>query len=644
MKTRLLIATLLISAQTFAAIKLPSFLSDNMVLQQQKLNRIWGWANPGKTVQVSFAGQTYFSVANERGEWKLYLKSLMAGVTGNLSVTSEGELKEIKNVIVGEVWVCSGQSNMEWKMGMLGNTYEQEIKTAVNDNIRYVTFEKSLASFPQDDVSLENPWRSISPSSTADCSAVAYWYGHKLYEELKVPIGLIVTSWGGTPAEAWTSFEGLQGLTKYQTVFTDKIVNLDLKNADNLQKAHRAEFLKTAIERNGFIHSAVMPSFNDASWKTMNLPGPWETQGYPALDGIVVYRLKFNVNAKDAGKEAVLNMPAIDDIDSTYINGKFIGTNHQWDAVRSYKIPAGVLKADQNLLAIVVEDDGGGGGLANVVDQFNLVIGNKKISLNGAARYNIVAELKDVTGGNGGIQNQPTVLYNAMIAPLLPLKFRGVIWYQGESNADRAIEYRTLFPSMINDWRNRFSNGEFPFLFVQLSSFGRTDSPAGAATEWSLLREAQSMTLSLTNTGMAVCTDVGDPKNIHPIHKREVGERLAAIYLSKKENNSIAKYAVANGPVYKSMKVEGNKIILTFYETGSALMVNGKTLQHFAIAGEDKKFYWGDAEIVGNTVVVSCKEVSKPAAVRYGWSDAPTTANLFNAEGFPASPFRTDNW
>ena len=643
MKTRLLLATLLLSVQTFAAIKLPSFLSNNMVLQQQKQNCIWGWASPGKTVQVNFDGQTYLSVANEKGEWKIYLRSLMAGTSGNMSVSSGGELKIIENVIVGEVWICSGQSNMEFKMGMFGNTFENEIKTAVNENIRYVTIEKSLASFPQEDVSLETPWRSISPQSTSDCSAVAYWYGRKLYEELKVPIGLIVTSWGGTPAEAWTSFEGLQGFTKYQSVFTDKIVNLDLKNADNLQKAHRAEFLKAAVEKNSYVHSTVQKSFNDAGWKTMNLPGPWEQQGYPALDGIVVYRLNFNVEPSQAGKAAVLNMPAIDDIDSTYINGKFIGSTHQWDAIRSYKIDAGILKPGKNVLAIVVEDDGGGGGLANVPAQFNLTIGKKKISLEGTAKYEIVAELKDVTGGNGGIQNQPTVLYNAMISPLLPLKFSGVIWYQGESNADRAIEYRALFPSMIIDWRNRFSNGDFPFLFVQLSSFGKTDAAPGANSDWALLREAQQMTLSLPNTGMAVCTDVGDPGNIHPVRKREVGERLAAIYLSKQKKSTTGIQSCF-GPVYKSMKVDGNKIVLSFYETGVALMAKGNKLTHFAIAGDDKKFYWADAVIDGNTIIVSSKDVTNPVAVRYAWADAPMSANLFNAEGFPASPFRTDNW
>jgi sialate O-acetylesterase len=636
--------SLFFGTEASATIKLPSFISDNMILQQNKPNRIWGWADAGKIITISFDGKTYSAIANQQGEWQAFLQPTAAGAKGSIVLSSANDRVEIKNVLAGEIWICSGQSNMEWKMNMLGDTYKTEMATALNDNLRYITIEKSVASTPQKNVTLEKPWSPINSTTIGDCSAVAYWYGKKLQEELKVPVGLIITSWGGTPAEAWTSYEGLQQFPHYQKIFTDRIMKLDLENIDEVQKKLRATFQQNAIQKNKYIHEASLATFCDEKWKTMPLPGPWESQGYPGLDGIVMYRMMFTVDAADAGKAAVLNMPAIDDVDSTYINGDLVGTMSQWDAKRSYKIAPGVLKAGQNLLAIVVQDNGGGGGLANEPSQFNLTIGDKKISLQGNARYDIIAELKDVTGGIGGAQNAPATLYNAMIAPLLSLSFRGAIWYQGESNADRAIEYRSLFPAMITDWRNRFSQGEFPFLFVQLSSFGKVNPEPSVVSNWALLREAQQMTLSLPNTAMAVSTDVGNPGNIHPVQKKEVGERLAAGSLAKFYNNSSSTYASHTGPVYKSMKIQGNKIVLQFIGVGKGLFAKGTKLNEFSIAGADKKFYWADAVIVGSTVVVTSKEVKTPVAVRYGWSESPITANLFNKEGYPASPFRTDAW
>jgi len=357
----------------------------------------------------------------------------------------------------------------------------------------------------------------------------------------------------------------------------------------------------------------------------------------------VVYRLAFSVDAADAGKEAELNMPAVDDMDSTYINGTFIGSINQWDAGRKYKIPAGVLKAGRNLLVIKVQDDGGGGGLSAVEEKFNVTISNKKIQLAGKAKYNIIAVLEDITGGNGAIEHQPAVLYNAMIAPILPLSIRGAIWYQGESNADNtkdALEYSTLFPAMINDWRNHWGQGDFPFLFVQLSSFGAVRTEP-AECNWGFLREAQTKTLALPNTAMAVTIDVGNPTNIHPQQKKEVGDRLAAGALKTVYGKT---KLVAGGPQLKGFSIKGNQVILEFSNTGTGLMIKGKELKHFAVAGADKKFVWADAVIKGNTIVVSCKTGVKPVAIRYAWANSPVDANLYNKEGFPAVPFRTDEW
>lgn len=643
MKTFFLLTAMAVTQFLSAQLRLPSFLASDMVLQQQKVNRIWGRADAQQLVTVSFKNKTYSTFANGNGEWQVFLEPSAAGNAGSMVVKAGTEKIELTNILIGEVWVCSGQSNMEWKMNLCPETYKDELKSANNDNIRFVVFNKTFANSAQSDITLEKKWSSINPSTIGDCSAVAYWYAKKLYAELKVPIGLIVTSWGGTPAQSWTSFEGLHDFSNYTTPYIEKVKPLKLGDINKQKQEIKEKFKKDIQEKSAFVNEVVKPDFDDSKWPEMYLPKQWEEQGFPTMDGIVVYRLAFSVDAADAGKEAELNMPAVDDMDSTYINGTFIGSINQWDAGRKYKIPAGVLKAGRNLLVIKVQDDGGGGGLGAVEEKFNVTINNKKIQLAGKAKYNIIAVLEDITGGNGAIEHQPAVLYNAMIAPILPLSIRGAIWYQGESNADNtkdALEYSTLFPAMINDWRNHWGQGDFPFLFVQLSSFGAVRTEP-AECNWGFLREAQTKTLALPNTAMAVTIDVGNPTNIHPQQKKEVGDRLAAGALKTVYGKT---KLVAGGPQLKGFSIKGNQVILEFNNTGTGLMMKGKELKHFAVAGADKKFVWADAVIKGNTIVVSCKTGIKPVAIRYAWANSPVDANLYNKEGFPAVPFRTDNW
>ncbi len=643
MKNILILAALFVAGTLSAQLRMPSIFADNMVLQQKKTNRIWGWAAPGQLVQVDFREKNYPAFADAAGNWSVYLDPAAAGNAGAMLVWA-GEVQfEYKNVAIGEVWVCSGQSNMEWRMDMLKETYPGELKTARNDNIRFMVVEKTLATTPQKDLAVSTKWTAVNPETVGTCSAVAYWYAKQLQKELKVPVGLIVTAWGGTPAQSWTSFEGLHDFPNYSQNFIKNIHPLKLEDMGRKLQEGRDAFRRSVDAKAEYCKQLVQPGFDDSQWKEMYLPKPWEAQGFPGLDGIVAFRLSFNIAAEDAGKEAVIDMPAIDDIDSTYINGVFIGSNRQWDALRKYKIPAGVLKAGKNILVIKVQDDQGGGGLSDGTAKFGVTVGAHTIALKGNARYDIIAALPDLTGGFGALEHQPAVLYNAMIAPIIPLSIQGVIWYQGESNADNkadAIEYNRLFPAMISDWRQRWGQGEFPFLFVQLSSFGTVHTqPADA--NWGYLREAQSATLSLPNTGMAVTTDIGNPSNIHPVQKQEVGERLAA------EAMRVA-YGKAGlpstGPVFSAYKIKGSQVILGFKNTGKGLLARNGPLKQFAVAGADKKFYWAEAVISGRQIIVTCKQVPVPVAVRYAWANSPVDANLYNKDGFPASPFRTDRW
>lgn len=643
MKRKMLLVILLLPAMLQAQLRVSSVFSDNMVLQRDKVNRVWGWAAPGQLVTTQFKGKNYPAVANSAGEWMVWLDPAKAGEAGTVTIQADQEKIEFTNILMGEVWICSGQSNMEWRMDMLKDVYQQELNTAKNEQIRFTVISKSLATMPEKEARIQKKWVAVDPATVGECSAVAYWYAKKLQRELNVPIGLVVTAWGGTPAQSWTSVEGLGSFSQYINDYVKNIRPLNLKDIDRQQAALRVKYQETLAAKSAYSKTILDPGFNDQGWKEMSLPKLWEEQGYPSLDGVVVYRLSFDINEAAAGKEAVLNMPAIDDIDSTYINGRFIGSINQWDAIRTYTIPAGVLKAGRNVLVIRVQDDGGGGGLAAVPDKFYIVSGAQKIMLAGKAKYEILAELPDMTGGRGALEHQPAVLFNAMIAPLLPLSIRGVIWYQGESNADtkdESIEYSTLFPSMITDWRNRWGQGDFPFLFVQLASFGPVQKEP-AESNWALLREAQTNTLRLPNTGMAITTDIGNPVNIHPVKKQEVGDRLADEAMRFVYGNT---KRISGGPVYHSMQVKGAQVIIRFTNTGKGLLAKAGALKQFAIAGTDKKFYWADAIIQGNTVILKAKQVPLPVAARYAWADSPVDANLYNKDGYPAGPFRTDNW
>jgi len=634
-------------------VRLPAIIGDNMVLQQGSKVRIWGTAKPGEHVTVNFDNKSAQTTTDAQGRWQLFIGPLKAGGPFDLNVKGDNTVT-IKNVLVGEVWICSGQSNMEWPLvNTIGGA--ETVAQANNSEIRLFTVEHNTSASPLTDV--QGHWVVTTPAEAAHFSAVGYFFGRELQQKLKVPIGLIDSSWGGTPAEAWTSHEALLSSTELKPILDRYESSL---NALPQAKEAYARELAQWEEKNlyldpgnkGEAQGYADPSANTADWLKMDLPKQIEEAGL-LIDGTVWFRKVLELPASWAGKELVLNLPPIDDHDVTYFNGTKVGatgkeTPNSYGVPRKYTVPAALVHAGRNLIAVRVFDSAGEGG-------FNrggaMSIGpagaaeSDMISLRGAWDYKVELALEPKHPDWGsrpeavGVSNQnnPSVLYNAMIAPLVPFAIRGALWYQGESNAGRAFQYRTLFPIMIRDWRKAWGS-TFPFYFVQLANWHASKAQPDES-DWAELREAQTMTLREPQTGMAVTIDIGDENDIHPRNKLDVGRRLAAWALATTYGEEVT----ASGPLFDRYTIEGDKVRIRFKHGTGLKTIDGGALKGFAIAGEDHRFVWADARIDGDTVIVSSATVSKPVAVRYGWADNPI-ANLYNNAGLPASPFRTDDW
>lgn len=624
-------------------IRLPRLFADNMVIQRDQPVAVWGWTGPGDRITVSFDRQSRITKADKKGYWMVHLDPEAAGGPFQMNIKGRNT-RILANVLVGEVWICSGQSNMEMPIAGWGkiHNYQQEIAAADYPQIRHFKVPTAISIDPRDTIS-GGDWKICSPETAGEFSATAYFFARELYRQLHVPIGLINTTWGGTIVETWTSRGAFEQSDEFKNMIAampraSGLESLATRKKDVLLKAINA--LQGSLPDPGEEEQYKEPGYDDSHWARMKVPGYWEQAGLGLenLDGVVWFHKIFIVSEEGAGKPATLELGKIDDSDDSYVNGVKVGSmKNQYADERIYTIPAGVLKAGKNLLAIRVVDTGGSGGIYGEPGNLSCTIAGKVLPLAGDWSFHIVSYL--ISTGVGP-NSAPTLLFNAMINPLIPYTIKGAIWYQGESNADRAYQYRKAFPLMITDWRNRWGEGNFPFYFVQLSSYGSSNNQQGS--DWAELREAQLQTLSLPNTGMAVTTDIGNAQDIHPKDKQDVGLRLAAIAL----NGLYGKAMEYSGPVYQSMQTDGNKIILTFSHTGAGLTAHDPYgyLKSFEIAGADRKFHYAKALIDGDKVVVFQDGVSNPVAVRYGWADDAGAGNLFNREGFPATPFRTDQW
>ncbi|MBF4493640.1 hypothetical protein IRZ83_15870 [Flavobacterium sp. JLP] len=619
-----------------ANVKMPLLFSDGMVLQRNKEIPVWGWADANEKVEVHFNNQTKTIQADKSGKWMISLNPEKAGGPFELIIIGKNKIV-IKDVLVGEVWICSGQSNMEFQVFKTINS-DKEIADSNYPMIRHFGVAQDLSGKPKDDLKA-GKWEVSNKENVGNFTAVGYYFAKKLYAELKIPIGIINTSWGGTNVETWTSREAFEKSKDFKTMIAD----VPALNIDSISKLY-ATRMKERVEKiqgtpvsteneNTFKEA----SFNDTAWGELNTPSLWENQPLGDLDGIVWMRKTITLSAEDSKNKATLYLSKIDDEDITYVNGIEIGKNTQWDAKRVYEVPANILKEGLNVIAVRIVDNSGGGGIYGDAADLKLTLGSKIMPLDGKWKYKVIV-VKTALSPN----SYPSLLYNAMVNPLVPYAFEGVLWYQGEANVWRANQYKKAFPLMITDWRTKFKQGDFPFYFVQLSTFNEFNGNSKVGSKWAELREAQSETLQLKNTGMAVTTDIGNAKDIHPTNKQDVGLRLAAIAL----NNVYGKKQVFSGPTYKSQEIKGNQIILTFDNIGSGLTAsdNSENVKGFEIAGTDKVFHAAKAIIKNNKIIISSDQVQNPVAVHYGWADDDTEINLFNKEKFPASPFRTDNW
>ena len=625
------------SVSVFGQVKLPRLINDGMVLQRNSDIKIWGWASKEEPISISFLNREYNTVADNNGKWSISLDDLKAGGPFQMEIKGSN-IVQLKDIYIGDVWLASGQSNMELPMGRVAPLYPREIATASNEAIRFFEVPKTY-DFNEAKKDLEGgEWVPVASNTIEKLSAVGYFFAKDLYEAYNVPIGIINSALGGSPAEAWISEEALKKFPEHYSEAL-KYKSQDLR--DSIESADQTRIGKWYSDINkkdkGLSENWKTANMDDSSWKTMDIPGYWADTELGPKNGIVWFRKTINLQEEAKGP-AKLILGRIVDADSVFVNGKFVGNTTYQYPPRRYEIPEGVLKSGENTISIKIINEGGRGGFVEE-KEYKLISGEKEIDLTGTWKYKLGAEMPRLQGQTF-IRWKPLGLYNAMINPLKNYSIKGVIWYQGESNADTPWEYEALMTALIQDWRNQWEQEDLPFLYVQLANFMESKDQPGDSN-WARLRDAQLKTLAVPHTGMAVAIDVGEANDIHPLNKKDVGERLARV--AKKV--AYGEDVVSAGPLFKSFSKQGNAIVLSFENVGGGLVSkNGKSLAHFSIAGKDGKFKWANAEIRGDKIVVSHPDIKDPVAVRYAWADNPEGANLYNKEGLPASPFRTDDW
>lgn len=622
------------------ALRLARIFGDGMVVQRDRPVVVWGWAAPRAAVSVAFHGHTAQTTASAAGSWRVSLPPVHTGGPFVLVARSGDQRVDVHDVLIGDVWIASGQSNMEFRVSE-GMNAAAEIAGAHDSLIREFKVPNSWSNAPEADLA-GGGWAPADPQHVGSFSAVAYFFARDLRESERVPIGIVNTTWGGSAIEAW--------LSRSAQHITDSAWTARLRAEDAYMSAVR-DSLRAKIgglptTDTGMAGDRAVwadPMLDDGQWDDIRVPAYWEDQGFPSMDGVAWYRLAIELDSSQAVGGATLTMQAIDDDDVTWMNGVEIGRTNGYNVQREYRVPASALHVGRNVLAVRVSDGGGGGGI-NAPVTLAFADGSKR-SLAGTWKFRVGVVSFQPDGQR--INKIPTVLYNKMVYPLLPLAIKGVIWYQGESNAnndEQAIAYRDQFATLIDSWRKSFDGGRdvFPFLWVQLPNFGKPDSVPPLHAAWALQRESMDAALALPKTGRAIAIDRGEADNIHPKNKQDVGARLALVARKVAYGEAV----LPSGPTYRSHVLHGDTIVVRFADTGSGLATRsgGSRVHGFELAGADRKFVWADAQIVGDRVNVWSDRVPHPIAIRYAWANNPDRADLYNRERLPAAPFRTDKW
>jgi sialate O-acetylesterase len=633
MKKTLIFITLLLCGNMYSQIKLPRLISDGMILQRDIPVKIWGWASPNEKVEVNFNKKKFQATATADGNWAIVLPSQKAGGPYEMTLSASNTIV-LKNILFGDVWLCSGQSNMELPMERVKDKYSAIIANANNSNIRQFLVPDQY-DFAKENVDLSSgEWSSVNPENILKFSAVAYFFASKIYAKYKIPIGLINSALGGSPAECWISADAVKKFPEYDTEYQKfKDGTLGTQIEENDKKVSTTWYTTVNSQDEGLKNQWSKADLEDADWSTMNIPGYWADTPLGNINGAVWFRKEVDLSNVKAST-AKLILGRIVDADSVYVNGHFVGTTSYLYPPRKYAFDPKFLKEGKNEIAIRVINNSGKGGF--VEDKpYQLVLDNDSIDLKGTWKYKLGTKMLALPGQTF-IRWKPVGLYNSMIAPLKNYGIKGVLWYQGESSTKKPSEYASLMETLINNWRTEWKQGSFPFLFVQLTNFMEPKSEP-AESNWAALRQQQKNTLSVPNTGMAVTIDLGEWNDIHPLNKYDVGKRLAlqARKLAYGEKN-----IVSSGPLFKALEQKGNQLILSFTDTGSGLMAkNNAVLKGFEIAGKDGKFVWANATIEGNKIKIWNDTVTVPFRVRYAWADNPVEANLYNKDELPASPF-----
>jgi sialate O-acetylesterase len=620
-------------------VSLSPIFSSRMVIQRDQPIKIWGWAEKGETVQVTLAGHSVETVV-EDSFWMVELPPMKAGGPHQVEVNAENKII-LEDVLIGDVWLCSGQSNMVWTVANSKDA-GQEIGAANYPGIRLLEIPNKVSLHETLRVD-STAWSVCSPETVKDFSAVAYYFGRDIHTSTEIPIGLISSNWGGTIVETWMSPGAIGDFEMYK----EKMAALELVDLEEIREEKRAKkdsILALVSPVKGLVNGEAFwanPELDETGWRIINVPGLWEHQGLQGLDGVVWFRKEIHLDEAiidyDSAK-IVLGM--IDDYDQTWVNGQLVGETNKYNITREYKLPKGLLREGKNNITVRVEDVRFGGGMYGEPEEFFLAMNGDTLFLAGDWKYRISPENVQVSLELIGPNDYPTLLYNGMIFPLLNVGIRGVIWYQGEANTGNPGMYGKLFPAMIKDWRKKMDNDSLAFLFVQLANYMQPDLNPGES-QWAELREAQTKALDLPLTGMAVAIDIGKADNIHPKNKQDVGHRLALAARKIVYNENI----IASGPVIEEYYITGDTIVIKFDKVGEGLVKEGvdDPLGGFQIAGKNNTFVWADAKIAGkNKVKVYSDKIMDPVAVRYAWADNPTNANLYNSAGLPAIPFRTN--